>query len=101
MFINGLENYTEESVFIYALIYVIYILLPISLTFILFYIYKPPPHFNRSLCAQKALTVAPKKPNWDLKRDAAKQLERLDKQTQLAIVHLVRQRQLQLTDASS
>ena len=36
------------------------------------------------------LTVAPKKPNWDLKRDIAPKLERLERRTQKALVRIMR-----------
>lgn len=37
-------------------------------------------------------TLAPRKPDWDLKRDISKKLEKLDKRTQKAIVELIRER---------
>lgn len=37
-------------------------------------------------------TLAPRKPDWDLKRDVAKKLEKLEKRTQKAIVELIRDR---------
>ena len=36
------------------------------------------------------ITIAPRKPNWDLKRDAQKKLDILDRQTDRAIVEIVR-----------
>lgn len=36
--------------------------------------------------------MAPRKPDWDLKRDVAKKLERLDRRTQKAIAELIRER---------
>jgi len=36
--------------------------------------------------------IAPKRPNWDLKRDMEKKLAKLDRQTQQAIHTLIRQR---------
>jgi len=39
---------------------------------------------------QDVLNVAPKKANWDLKRDLAKRLDILNKQTQEAIVVMIR-----------
>ncbi|KZV65915.1 mRNA splicing factor [Peniophora sp. CONT] len=36
--------------------------------------------------------IAPKRPNWDLKRDMQKKLAKLDRQTQQAIHTLIRQR---------
>lgn len=36
--------------------------------------------------------LAPRKPDWDLKRDVAKKLERLEHRTQRAIAELIRER---------
>ncbi|KAH8326216.1 hypothetical protein KR067_003395, partial [Drosophila pandora] len=36
--------------------------------------------------------LAPRKPDWDLKRDASKKLERLERRTQKAIAELIRER---------
>ncbi|KAI8141576.1 cwf18 pre-mRNA splicing factor-domain-containing protein [Fennellomyces sp. T-0311] len=36
--------------------------------------------------------LAPKKPNWDLKRDVEKKLEKLDRRTQRAILEIIRER---------
>ncbi|KAI8372818.1 mRNA splicing factor [Radiomyces spectabilis] len=36
--------------------------------------------------------LAPRKPNWDLKRDVEAKLEKLDRKTQRAILELIRQR---------
>ena len=36
--------------------------------------------------------LAPRKPDWDLKRDIASKLERLEKRTQKAIAELIRER---------
>mmetsp|Transcript_9681 Transcript_9681/g.19012 ORF Transcript_9681/g.19012 Transcript_9681/m.19012 type:complete len:153 (+) Transcript_9681:65-523(+) len=38
------------------------------------------------------LNIAPRKPNWDLKRDVAKKMEKLQRRTQLAIVELIKER---------
>ena len=38
------------------------------------------------------LNIAPKKPNWDLKRDIAKKMEKLNRRTQVAIVGLIKER---------
>lgn len=38
------------------------------------------------------LNIAPRKPNWDLKRDVAKKMEKLDRMTQKAIVELLREK---------
>jgi len=35
------------------------------------------------------LLLAPKQPNWDLKRDIAPKLEKLDRMTQHSIIHLI------------
>ena len=37
-------------------------------------------------------TIAPRKPDWDLKRDVAKKLEKLERRTQKAIAELIRDR---------
>jgi coiled-coil domain-containing protein 12 len=37
-------------------------------------------------------SLAPRKPDWDLKRDVAKKLEKLERQTQRAIAELIRDR---------
>ncbi|KAG8191353.1 hypothetical protein JTE90_006099 [Oedothorax gibbosus] len=37
-------------------------------------------------------TLAPRKPDWDLKRDVAKKLEKLERRTQKAIAELIRER---------
>jgi coiled-coil domain-containing protein 12 len=39
------------------------------------------------------LNVAPKKANWDLRRDVAKKLEKLERRTQRALVQLMQQQQ--------
>ena len=41
-------------------------------------------------CLQDPIvSIAPKKPNWDLRRDVAKKLEKLERRTQRAIVELM------------
>lgn len=37
-------------------------------------------------------SLAPRKPDWDLKRDIAKKTEKLERQTQRAIAELIRER---------
>ncbi|XP_050304377.1 coiled-coil domain-containing protein 12 [Anthonomus grandis grandis] len=37
-------------------------------------------------------SLAPRKPDWDLKRDTTKKLEKLERQTQKAIAELIRER---------
>ena len=38
------------------------------------------------------LNIAPRKPNWDLKRDLSAKMEKLNKRTKYAIVELIKQR---------
>lgn len=38
------------------------------------------------------INLAPRKPDWDLKRDVAKKLEKLERRTQRAIAELIRER---------
>lgn len=40
-------------------------------------------------------TIAPKKPNWDLRRDVEKKLARLERRTHRALVQLVQEQQQQ------
>lgn len=39
--------------------------------------------------------LAPRKPDWDLKRDVSKKLEKLERSTQRAIAELIRERLLE------
>ena len=39
---------------------------------------------------QDLINLAPRKPDWDLKRDVAKKLEKLERRTQRAIAQLIR-----------
>ena len=48
---------------------------------------------------EELLSVAPKKANWDLKRDVAKQLEKLERRTQKAVVEIVREQHGEATAA--
>jgi coiled-coil domain-containing protein 12 len=41
---------------------------------------------------QDLVDVAPKKPNWDLKRDVQKKLDKLERKTQRAIIELLKER---------
>lgn len=41
---------------------------------------------------EEELNIAPKKANWDLKRDVEKKLEKLNRRTQRAIVEIIRER---------
>lgn len=38
------------------------------------------------------VNLAPRKPDWDLKRDVSKKLEKLERRTQKAIAELIRER---------
>ncbi len=44
------------------------------------------------------MNLAPRKPDWDLKRDVAKKLEKLERRTQRAIAQLIRELVLSLLD---
>jgi len=46
------------------------------------------------------LKIAPKKINWDLKRDMAKSLAKLNRQTQRAIISIVEEEQARLAEES-
>lgn len=50
--------------------------------------------------ADLLVNVAPKKPNWDLRRDVAKKLEKLERRTQRAITELLQQEQRSANEAS-
>ncbi|KAL1935939.1 hypothetical protein VTP01DRAFT_73 [Rhizomucor pusillus] len=47
------------------------------------------------------LDLQPKKPNWDLKRDVEKKLEKLDRRTQRAVLELIRMRLANETDKTA
>ena len=44
------------------------------------------------MLSQDFTNLAPRKPDWDLKRDIAPKLEKLERRTQRAIAELIRQR---------
>ena len=44
------------------------------------------------------INVAPKKANWDLRRDVAKKLEKLERRTQRALVAIMQEQQKQTLD---
>ena len=46
------------------------------------------------------LNIAPKKANWDLKRDVEKKLEKLNRRTQRAIVDIIRERMAEVCSCS-
>eukprot|EP01104_Vermistella_antarctica_P020993 TRINITY_DN9243_c0_g1_i1.p1 TRINITY_DN9243_c0_g1~~TRINITY_DN9243_c0_g1_i1.p1 ORF type:complete len:104 (-),score=38.43 TRINITY_DN9243_c0_g1_i1:52-363(-) len=41
---------------------------------------------------QDIINLAPKKPNWDLKRDVGRKLERVDVRTQQALIKLIQEK---------
>lgn len=45
-------------------------------------------------------SIAPKKPNWDLRRDVEKKLAKLERRTQRALVQIVQQQQQQQAQES-
>ncbi|KAI9319101.1 mRNA splicing factor [Dichotomocladium elegans] len=47
---------------------------------------------NRETDEVDLFNLQPKKPNWDLKRDVQKKLDKLDRKTQRAILELIRKR---------
>jgi len=47
-------------------------------------------YFLLSLLLQDIFSLAPKKPNWDLKRDIEPSLLKLEKKTRAAIIELIR-----------
>jgi len=49
---------------------------------------KPEVKIDQLASVDAVIATAPKKPNWDLKRDIAKKLEKLDKRTQRALFYL-------------
>ena len=49
-------------------------------------------YLQRKIYFQDFTNLAPKKPDWDLKRDIGPKLEKLEKRTQKAIAELIRER---------
>ena len=47
---------------------------------------------TKKIYFQDFTNLAPKKPDWDLKRDIGPKLEKLEKRTQKAIAELIRER---------
>ena len=45
------------------------------------------------------LNVAPKKANWDLRRDVAKQLEKLERRTHRAMIEIMKQQEREKLEA--
>jgi coiled-coil domain-containing protein 12 len=45
-----------------------------------------------SFCYKDLTTLAPRKPDWDLKRDVAQKLSKLERRTRRAIAELIRDR---------
>lgn len=51
---------------------------------------QPVPGLDETVVAEDAImTLAPKKANWDLKRDVAKKLEKLERRTQKAMIAMM------------
>lgn len=48
---------------------------------------------------EEELNIAPKKANWDLKRDVEKKLDKLNRRTQRAIVEIIRERMVEVQHA--
>lgn len=48
-------------------------------------------YFCASISQDPLVSIAPKKANWDLRRDVAKKLEKLERRTQRAIIELMRE----------
>eukprot|EP00897_Mesotaenium_endlicherianum_P000554 jgi/Mesen1/1049/ME000122S00047 len=45
-------------------------------------------------------SIAPKKPNWDLRRDVAKRLEKLERRTQRAMIELMQEEEKRRQEAA-
>lgn len=58
-------------------------------------------HIEEHGGGEDVLNIAPKKPNWDLKRDVSKKVEKLDRLTQRAIVDMLREKIANQEDESS
>ncbi len=51
-------------------------------------------------CVQELLiNVAPKKPNWDLRRDINKKLEKLERRTQRAMIQIMQEQERKKLEA--
>lgn len=71
----------------------------------------PPPVYRNFYCTllrllqetqdEEELNIAPKKANWDLKRDVEKKLEKLNRRTQRAIVEIIRERMAEVHPIST
>ena len=48
---------------------------------------------SNALQGEAIINVAPKKANWDLRRDVAKKLEKLERRTQRALVAIMQEQQ--------
>jgi coiled-coil domain-containing protein 12 len=58
-------------------------------------------HMEETGVGGEQLSVAPKKPNWDLKRDVSKKLDKLNRMTQKAIVEMLREKLAQEAEDDS
>ncbi|KAF3786009.1 Coiled-coil domain-containing protein 12 [Nymphaea thermarum] len=53
------------------------------------------PAAPRDIAADPFINIAPKKPNWDLRRDIQKKLDKLEKRTQKALYEIMREQEQQ------
>lgn len=60
-----------------------------------------PPFVSQETQDEEELNIAPKKANWDLKRDVEKKLEKLNRRTQRAIVEIIRERMAEVRKLAS
>lgn len=59
-----------------------------------------PQEYQPDYSEELLINVAPKKPNWDLRRDMNKKLERLERRTQRAMIQIMQQQERQLLEDS-
>ena len=52
-----------------------------------------------ALQGEAIINVAPKKANWDLRRDVAKKLEKLERRTQRALVAIMQEQQKHMLES--
>ena len=54
-------------------------------------------HYGTPICPHRMqellINVAPKKPNWDLRRDINKKLEKLERRTQRAMIQIMQEQE--------
>lgn len=59
-----------------------------------------PQEYQPDYSEELLINVAPKKPNWDLRRDMNKKLERLERRTQRAMIQIMQQQERQRLEDS-